>query len=425
MHRIPLRGNAFCFLADNEGEVICNLQGSVPKMVQVLIVGAGYGGVMAARRLERANYPFTLINKHSYHQFITWLHEAAGGRNDINDYKMELREILPRETTTLIKDEVTGIDREARKVVGRRDSYSYDYVILALGSAPEYFGIEGLAQNSLLLRSVDTAQAIREHIEKQFAAYPGDPRDERLCIVIGGAGLTGIELIGELTDWLPKLCARYKIDRDKPRIINLEAAPSILPVLPSTLQQKAREVLEKKGAQLRTGAKIVRVDPGHVHLESGEDIVSETIIWTGGVRAHPALAQAGFTCDPRGRAKVNPYLQSVDDDHVYIIGDCASFQSGNRPLPPTAQLATQMGWVAGGNVAAQIKGQPLAEFVPKILGTLASLGREVGVGSVGSVQTSGIVAGVAKELTKVKYLYQLGGLKMVRRGSKALTRERV
>lgn len=392
-------------------------------MAQVLIVGAGYGGVMAARRLERAEQPFTLVDKHGYHQFITWLHEAAGGRNDAEDYKMDLREILRKPTSHLIRDEITGIDRSARKVLGKESTYPYDYAILALGSAPEYFGIAGLEQHSLLLRSVNTARAIRRHIEEQFAAYHDDPRPERLCVVVGGAGLTGIELIGELTDWLPKLCTQYKIDRDKLSLINLEAAPSILPVLPTSLQQKARDVLEKKGAQLRTGAKIVRVDKGKVMLESGEEILAETIIWTGGVRAHKALAEAGFTCDPRGRAKVNEYLQSIDDETVYIIGDCASFLAGNRPLPPTAQLATQMGATAGVNVLAQLRGERLTVFVPKILGTLASLGREVGVGSVGTIQTSGTAAGIAKELTKVKYLYQLGGMRMVGRGSKAFTRK--
>lgn len=394
-------------------------------MAQVVIVGAGYGGVMAARRLERVNQPFTLVNKHSYHQLITWLHEAAGGRHDIDDYKIELREILRKPTSHLVKDEVTGIDRDAKKVVGKEGVYPYDYVVLALGSAPEYFGIEGLADHSLLLRSVDTARAMKQHILQQFSSYTVDHKEERLCIVVGGAGLTGIELIGELTDWLPKLCAAYKIDKEHLRIMNLEAASTILPVLPGHLQEIARKVLEQKGAQLRTGAKIIRVEKGKVVLESGEEIFSKTIIWTGGVRAHPALAKAGFTCDARGRAQVNDYLQSVDDDHVYIIGDCASFLSGTRPLPPTAQLATQMGFTAAFNVLAQVAGEKLCVYVPKIRGTLASLGREVGVGSVGRMQTSGTVAGVAKELTKVKYLYQLGGMRMVSRKSKTLTRQPV
>jgi len=393
------------------------------KMAEIVIAGAGYGGIMAGIRLERAEMPFTLVNKHTYHQFITWLHEAAGGRNSVDDYKLELRDILREPTSHLEKDEVLSIDRVGKKLIGKQAEHPYEYLIVALGSAPEYFGIAGLAEHSLLLRSLESARTIRKHIERQVADYAIDKKPERLRFIVGGAGLTGIELVGELTDWLPKLCAQYKIEASLYEIISLEAAANILPALPPNLQQKAFDSLEKKGAKLRTNTKIIKVERGAVTLESGEVLQTETLIWTGGVKAHPALAEAGFSCDARGRAKVSEYLQSVDDEEVYIIGDCASFVTGGgRPLPPTAQLATQMGQVAGANILARVQGNPQVRFVPKILGTLASLGRDRGVGSVGRVQTSGTAASLAKELTKVKYLYQLGGLRIVSRGSKALSR---
>ncbi|MCI0181906.1 MAG: NAD(P)/FAD-dependent oxidoreductase [Acidibacillus sp.] len=392
-------------------------------MASIVIVGAGYGGVMAGLQFEKALQPFTLVNKHSYHQFITWLHEAAGGRHQIDDYKVELSEIFRQRLSTIIKDEVVSIDRTQRKVIGKHDEYPYDYAIIGLGSAPEFFGIPGLSQYSMQLRSLETARQIRTHIEQQVKAYRDDRDQSRLRIVVGGAGLTGIEFVGELIDWLPGLCNRLGIPNHLFEVQNVEAAPAILPALSENLQHKAQSVLESKGVRIRTNTKITQVMQDAVYLESGEIVEAKTIVWTGGVRANPLLQDAGFTCDGRGRAKVNEYLQSVDDEHIFIIGDNASFISAGRPLPPTAQLATQMGVTVAQNVLAHSNQTTMKPFEPKILGTLASLGRDVGVGLVGGVQTSGAPAGLAKELTKVKYLWQLGGMRMVSRNRKPLVRE--
>ncbi|WP_181363043.1 NAD(P)/FAD-dependent oxidoreductase [Sulfoacidibacillus thermotolerans] len=392
-------------------------------MTSIVIAGAGYGGVMAGRKFEKAMQPFTLINKHSYHQFITWLHEAAGGRHRIDDYKVELSEVFRQSIVTQIKDEVTFIDRQQRKVIGKKGEYPYDYAMIALGSAPEFFGIKGLAEYSLQLRSIETARQIRTHIEQQFTAYREDQDETHLRIVVGGAGLTGIEFVGELMDWLPDLCDRLGIPNNRFEVQNIEAAPAILPALSENLQTKAKKILEEKGVRIRTNTKITKVEADAVYLESGEVVHAKTIVWTGGVRANPVLKNSGFTCDGRGRAKVNAYLQSIDDERVFVIGDCASFESAGRPLPPTAQLATQMGDVAATNLLALSKGEQMVHFQPKILGTLASLGRDVGVGFIAGMQTSGTPAGIAKELSKVKYLWQLGGLRMVTRNRRSLVRE--
>lgn len=392
-------------------------------MARVVIAGAGYGGVVAGKRLEQAGQTFTMVNKHSYHQFITWLHEAAGGRHSADDYKIEITKIFRDPTCVVIKDVIIGLDRTASEIRGRRNSYPYDYAIIALGSAPEFFGIPGLAEYSLQLRSVETARQIHAHIESEFTAYKTDGDRSHLRVVIGGAGLTGIEFAGELIDWLPDLCSRNDIDPGLPEVQNLEAAPTILSVLPEHLRLKARSVLEKKGVRIRTGEKIVKVDRHTVHLESGEAIAAGTIVWTGGVKAHPLLSVAGFTCDRRGRAQVNDFLQSIDDERVFVVGDCAAFTAEGKPLPPTAQLAAQMGEMAGANVAAAIRDEPLQAFHPKIRGTLASLGRTAGVGVVVGVPTSGVLASMAKELTKVKYLIQLGGLRMISRNKRAFARE--
>ena len=382
-------------------------------MAKIVIIGAGYAGMMAASRLDRMAEPFSLINKNSYHYFTTLLHEAAGGRGMPMDYSVPIADVLKRETSNLILDEVIGLDREKRVVRGKSGEYSYDWLVVTLGWIPEYFGIPGLKENSLVISSLETASHIREHIEGQLKAYLQDQDPRHLRVAIGGAGLTGIDLVGELTDWLPQLCIKYGIDYSLVDIQNIEAMPTILPMVSESLREVAMRTLTEKGARLRTGTKIVKVEANEVHLDGEEVVEAGTIIWTGGVRANPLLTDAGFTVDRRGRAKVNAYLQSVDDERVFVGGDTAWFETEDgKALPPTAQVATQMGALLGDNVSSAVHGQRLKPFHADLQGTLASLGREVGVGDLKGIPVQGMVAGLAKEATKVKYLWQLGGVRL-------------
>jgi NADH dehydrogenase len=381
-------------------------------MDKILVLGAGYAGMMTATRLEKLSEPFTLINKNPYHYFTTLLHEAAGGRGEPMNYTVPIREVLRKPSSKVTEDEVVAIDRERKVVRGKNGTYEYDWLVIALGWVPEYFGIPGMAENSLVLTNIETATKIRQHIEDQFRAYKEDGDERHLRIVIGGGGLTGIELLGELVDWVPELCVKYGIDRSKVDLQNIEAMSTILPTVSKPLQEVAAKTLTERGAKLRTNTKLVKVEPGVVHLEGGETVEAGTIVWTGGVRANPILQEAGFTVDRRGRAKVNEYLQSVDDPHIFIGGDSAWAEENGKPLPPTAQIAAQMGRVIADNLTSAMHGQAMRPFKANLKGTLASLGREVGVGDVFNVKVKGAVASMAKEATKIKYLYELGGVRL-------------
>lgn len=381
-------------------------------MAKILVLGAGYAGMMAATTLERNNEPFTLLNNHPYHYLTTLLHEAAGGRREPMQYTVKITDVLRKPTSTFVQDEVISIDREKKVVHCKSGDQSYDYLVLTIGWIPEYFGIPGMKENSLVLRNIDTAVEIRRHIEDEFQKYLDDNDDRHLRIVVGGAGLTGIELVGELLEWIPKLCVQYNIPRSKVDLQNIEAMPTILPQVSEQLREVAARALTEKGARLRTNTKLVSVDAGVVHLDGDESVEAATIIWTGGVRANPILTDAGFTVDRRGRAKVNEYLQSVDDPNVFIGGDCAWFEEDGKPLPPTAQIATQMGPVLANNVTSFIYGQTMQPFHGELLGTLASLGSEVGVGNLMSIPVKGVIGGLAKEVSKIKYLWQLGGVRL-------------
>ncbi|MCL6446031.1 MAG: NAD(P)/FAD-dependent oxidoreductase [Alicyclobacillus sp.] len=382
---------------------------------KILILGAGYAGMMTASQLERISEPFTIVNKHPYHYFTTLLHEAAGGRATPYNYCVPLSEVLRKPSSQIVVDEVVAIDRERRVVkLKSGEERAFEWLVITLGWIPEYFGIPGLAEHSLVLSNLETAIRIRDHIEGQFKAYLNDGDQRHLHVVVGGAGLTGIELLGELLDWIPELCLKYGIDRQLVDLQNIEAMPTILPQVSETLRKQAADILTQKGAKLRINTKIVQVTEGVVHLEGDETVEAGTIIWTGGVRANPILAEAGFTVDRRGRAKVNEYLQSVDDDHIFIGGDSSwCDDEDGKPLPPTAQVATQAGRILAHNVSAAAHGQPMKPFRAHLLGTLASLGREVGVGDVMGMSVRGMIAGLFKEGSKVKYLWELGGFRLV------------
>jgi len=382
-------------------------------MTKILVLGAGYAGMMTAARLDEIKEPFTLVNQNDYHYFTTLLHEAAGGRGEISNYKVPIKQIVHHMSSTVIKDEIISLNTDKRLAIGKEAEYPYDYLVYSLGWVPEYFGIPGLEDHSLVIRSLDTAEHIRMHIEHQFVSYLSDGDESHLRIAVGGAGLTGIEFVGELLSWLPSLCLRLGIDSNKFDVQNIEAMPSILPQLSSGLREVAMKTLTERGAKLRINTKITSVERGEVHLEGGESVQAGTIIWTGGVRANPLLSEAGFTVDRRGRAKVNMYLQSVDDDRTFVAGDSAwADDDAGKPYPPTAQVASQMGKLIADNISSAVHGQPLKSFHASLKGTLASLGPEYGVGDMFGLPVRGVVAGLAKEATKVKYLMDLGGARL-------------
>ncbi|CAB3393300.1 NAD(P)/FAD-dependent oxidoreductase [Kyrpidia spormannii] len=383
---------------------------------RVVVLGAGYGGLVAALKLAKGtpagSVDITLVNKYDYHQLVTQLYEPAAAAKRDTEVRIPLKKLLAGKPIRFVQDVVTKIDPKEKVVTLEGGELSYDYLVVALGSETEYFGIPGMKEYGMTLKSVDEARLIRTHIERCFAEYPLDPRPELLTFVVGGAGLTGIELVGEIADWLPRLCEESNIPREQVTLYNVEAMPSILPGFEPDLVAKAEEVLKAKGVIFKVGSPIVQVEPGAVHLKDGGVIQSRTIIWTGGVRGNQIVVDAGFETEPRGRAKVNEYLQAVGYDDVYMAGDCCFvLNEQGRPYPPTAQLAIQMGNSVAHNLAADLQGRPKTPFVPKILGTVASLGGRDAVGKVGNnYKASGRVAYFIKDLSQIRYLAKIGAL---------------
>ncbi|RUL53588.1 NAD(P)/FAD-dependent oxidoreductase [Lysinibacillus antri] len=386
---------------------------------KIVILGAGYGGLLTALKLReflgKNEANVTVVNKYPTHQIITELHRLAGGTIKEPAIALPLEKLFKGKDINIVVKEVKSFNVESKEVFLTDGSYlEYDILVVALGSQTGYFGIPGLEENSMVLKSVDDANQINAHIERKIASYAQSKNPADATIVIGGGGLTGVELVGEIIDNFPKIAKKYGVDFNEFNVKLVEAGPKILPVLPDDLIQRATESLSKRGVEFLTGLPVTGVEGNKISLKDGSVIAANTFIWTGGVAALPLVQESGLACD-RGKAIINEYLQSTSHPEVFVVGDAsvALPADGGRPLyAPTAQVAWQMGETAGYNLFALIRGQKLETFNPINSGTLASLGRKDGVATVGgnNIPLKGLPASLMKEASHVRYLSHIKAL---------------
>lgn len=379
-------------------------------MRKIVIVGAGYGGVAAAVSLQKHHVPFTIINKHSYHYFKTLLHEAAGGRGDLQTYAIELSDLLPKETSHHVKETVLSIDLDIQTIQTAESTHSYDTLILALGSQTAYFGVPGLKEHSLVLNSLATARDVREHIEQTLLSFQTTGDKTALKVVVGGGGLTGVEFVGELADYIPHFLKKHHIPTEEYELTLVHSHDDILPNVDASLRAVAAEKLVERGVHLRLSEHVVAAREGEIDLKSGLTLHAGTFVWTGGVEANPLLRETGFDVNSRGRVKVNAYLQPQGHSNIYVIGDGSLFDDDNDgTLPPTGQVAEQMGAHVAGNLVRILDGKTMAPFEFHNNGMVASLGPSFGVAEVGHHHATGRTALLLKDGSKMKYLMHLGG----------------
>lgn len=393
---------------------------TVPRIV---ILGAGYGGVLTALRLQKElNYNeanVTLVNKHDYHYITTHLHMPAAGTDNPENARVSISKLIDEFKIDFVKSTVVQIKPQEKKVILEDGTLSYDYLVIGLGGETETFGIPGLQEYAFNIRSINSVRLIREHIEYQFAKFKREPeRKDYLTFVVGGAGFTGIEFIGELADRIPKLCKEFDVDPSLVKIYNIEAAPTALPGFDPELVEYAMQVLTNKGVTFKIATAIKECTPEGVALASGENIKSSTVIWTGGIRGNRLVEQAGFEA-MRGRVKVDSHLRTEQYENVYIIGDSSLIMNEQgRPYPPTAQIAMQQGVTCAYNLVASIRNQPLREFKFDNKGVVASLGKGEAIGIVFGKKLKGGAAAMMKKLIDMRYLYIIGGISLVLRKGK-------
>jgi NADH dehydrogenase len=388
----------------------------VPKVV---ILGAGYGGLVTAVRLQKkiraSQMDVTLINKHNYHYITTHLHMPAAGTDHHDNARVSILELIHEDKIHFVKSTVLQIKPEEKQVVLDEGSLSYDYLVVGLGSEMETFGIPGMNEYAMSISSINSVRFIRQHIEYMFAKSKMEPqRADYLTFVIGGAGFTGTEFVGELADRVPLLCKTYDVNPALVNIVNVEASSAALPLgMPADLVEYGMEVMRRKGVQYKLSTPIKACTPEGVILGDGTSIRSATVIWSGGIRGNRLLEQAGFEVT-RGRVKVDENLRSLQYPDVFITGDCSIvYAPDGKPYPASAQIAVQQGFNVARNLMNLASNRPLKSFAYDYKGTVASLGKGEAVGILKVKKVKGRVAALLKKVIDARYLLTIGGIPLV------------
>jgi NADH:ubiquinone reductase (H+-translocating) len=356
---------------------------------RVVIVGAGFGGLWAARGLARQPVDVTLIDRNNYHTFFPLLYQVAAAELVPTDIAHPVRSIFRRAGNVHVRmAEMRGLDLDAREIHTTLGPITYDYLVLALGSEPSFFGVAGAAEHAFPLRWMDDAVPLRHHVLTRFeaaATADAERRARLLTFVVVGGGPTGVEYAGALSELIfgPLLRDFPDVRRDEVRIELVEALDSLLRGMPAKLARYASERLARRRVSVRLGAKVEAVEAAAVRLEGGPCIPTETVVWTAGVRGDPRVAEWGLPVGRGGRVPVSDVLSVEGRPEIFVIGDLAYREDEEgQPLPQVAQVAIQQGRRAAENILRIVAGQDPAPFRYRDPGMLAVIGRNAAVAHV-------------------------------------------
>jgi NADH dehydrogenase len=353
-------------------------------MTTIAVLGGGYAGLRAVKQLVRAKVDahIVLVNANPYHYESTQLHEVAAGTKEPSDITFDIRKAVSDKVEVVI-DTVETIDRDAKTVQLKHSGpLAYDYLINALGFESETFGIAGAEKNSMAFTDINSAVAVRDHMEKALANYATSRDENDLHIIVCGAGFTGIELLGELVHRVPELTKKYNLPEGGIKIYCIEAAPKLLPMFPEHLSDWAVEYLTSHGVELHKATAITEVKPGVV-VAGEQEFKANTIIWTTGVRGSHVICDSGYD-QKRNRVVVQDDLTCKDHPDEYLIGDVSAVPdpASGRLYPTTAQISIAQADAAAENLSSRLAGREPKKFEFKSMGTVCSLGPHTGVASI-------------------------------------------
>lgn len=371
------------------------------KRSRVVIVGAGFGGLTAARALAGRGVDILLIDRANHHLFQPLLYQTATAALDPSDIASPIRAIVRGDRdTTVIMGEVTAVDPDRRMVAVREvGEFAYDYLILATGSDYSWFGHEEWSAHATVLKTLDDANTIRRRLLSAFelAESRADPEETArlLTFVIVGGGPTGVELAGSIAELARSTLARdfRRIQPEGARIVLCEAGPRLLPTFPPGLSDYTSRALGGLGVEVRVGAPVERIDSDGV-AAAGERIESANVFWCAGVQARPAAAWIGAAAARNGAMPVRPDCSVPGHDEIFALGDAASLAGrAGAPLPGLAAVAVQQGKYVADLIARRAAGRPApGPFRYRNLGALAVIGRSRAVADLGRVQLRGLPA---------------------------------
>jgi NADH dehydrogenase len=366
---------------------------------RVVIVGAGFGGLMAAKTLKGADADITIVDRHNYHLFQPLLYQVAAAALSPAQIAAPVRSILRGQANATVRlGRVTGVDMLARQVELEGERLPYDWLILATGARHAYFGHDDWEQYAPGLKKIEDATAIRREILMAFERAENVADHERhrfLTFVVIGGGPTGVEMAGAIAELSNMALAKdfRHIDPRQTRVILVEAGPRILTSFPESLSARAVRSLARLGVETRVNAAVTQCDAQGV-VAGGERIGSDCVIWAAGVAASPAARWLHAEADRAGRVKVNPDLTLPGHPEIFVVGDTALvIGKGGKPVPGVAPAAKQQGVYAARAIRAQLEGRPpLKPFRYVNVGNLATIGRSSAIADFGWIRVSGLPA---------------------------------
>lgn len=391
---------------------------------RVLILGAGAAGLSAALELERASasepgLEVTLVDQHNYHLFLPLLYQVVTGGVEPGHICFPLRSLLRKGGTAgpvrFRQNFIQSLDVDRKRVTTDDGELEWDYLVLALGSTTDFFGLADIEKNALPLKSlrdgISLHNRILDSLEAALLEEDEQRRHELLNFVLVGGGATGVELAASIQDFVRKVLIRdYPSLTPHVRVILVEARDCILTGMKAEMARVAFNRLRSQGVEVLLGTRISKAWPGGVETADGQIIPTHTVIWVAGVKPVAVVGSLPLDKASDGRTLVNQNLEAPALPGVYILGDCAyvTQEPGPEPYPPTGQIAVRQGLACARNILNAIRGKPQQPFRYKYKGELISMGRNVAVAQIGNRAFDGFPAWL---LWRTYYLGKLMGFK--------------
>lgn len=398
---------------------------------RIIVLGGGYGGVLTAKKLAKKikrhklqkELTVTLIDKNPFHTMLTELHEVAADRVDEQSVKMDFKKIFAGRRVDFVMDNITKIDLENNRLVGEQKSYDYDYLVVGTGSKPAFFGTPGAEENAYTLWSFDDAVKLKEHLLDNFrtAQRTADKkkRQELLTFFVVGAGFTGVEMMGELAEWIPVLCEKYNISRSEIKLVICDMLDRIVTSMPEKQANKAAKRLRKMGVEISLKAKVscVRENEIEVLVNGVHEIYNtNTVIWTAGIEGSEVVQASDFERTKGARVETDQYLRSKKHDNVYIVGDNIFYvpEGEETSVPQMVENCEASAHTAAANLFADASGKGTKHpYKPKFHGSMLCVGGRYGTAHVGTHKTKfglpSFLAMLSKHFINIIYFIQVLG----------------
>lgn len=383
-------------------------------MREIVILGGGFAGVSAAVHLKnkiKEEAGITLIDKNSYHLFTPSLYEVATSEEPQKNISIPFTQILGTKVR-IVKGRAHSIDLYNKLI--RFDNgmnYSFDYLILALGSQPAYFDIEGLEKYSLPLKTLENGVEIKNKINKIYQEKIAAGKNIR--VIVGGGGFSGTEFAAELTQYRQRLSLRHNLPKDKFQITLIQGSSCLLKELDEKVSKIAEQRLKKENIELCFGARIKKVEEGVLETDDLKTHKFDVLIWTGGVKANSVLTDSGFKVNGRGQVSVDQNMQVIGHPDIFAAGDVAEFADPltNKPVPGVAQVSEDEGKIAAENVYRSLKEMDLVAYKYWHAGYIIPIKGRFAVVDFKKFRLAGFFGWVLQQLVFLYYLLKILSIK--------------